>query len=67
MNDKVLLALWQAWFELNTIRARDGVPYTHQGWKSGVAEDYFSKVVDDAEEAIRLLTGEDPKPWPPNC
>ena len=36
----------RAFAELNTIRARDGVPYTHGGYKSGVDEAYFSSVVD---------------------
>lgn len=38
--------------ELNEIRARDGVPYTHSGWKASVDEDYFSSVVDDGFAAI---------------
>jgi hypothetical protein len=57
-------ALWKAWHELNTIRARDGVPRTHQGFKSDVAEDYFSEVVDECGAAIQAATGEPPKPWP---
>jgi hypothetical protein len=65
MDHDITLALWQAWNELNAIRARDGVPYTHQGWKASVDESYFSKVVDDCEAAIQKLTGEPPMPWPP--
>jgi hypothetical protein len=65
VDHDITLALWQAWCELNTIRARDGVPYTVGGYTTSVTEDYFSKVVDDCEAAIEKLTGEPPKPWPP--
>jgi hypothetical protein len=47
----------QAYLELNTIRARDGVPYTHYG-RSDVCEEYFSEVVDKLDAAVRLLTGQ---------
>ena len=63
---KIAHALWAAWSELNAIRARDGVPYTYQGYKSDVAEDYFSEVVDNTAAAYKLLTGMDIKPWAPN-
>ena len=42
--------------ELNEIRARDGVPYTHCG-KSNVDEGYFSSVVDGLDEAVMTATG----------
>jgi hypothetical protein len=51
---------WAAWNELNAIRARDGVPYTHAGWKSDVDEVYFSQIVDALSNAL----GEDAMPWP---
>lgn len=47
----------RAFAELNAIRARDGVPYTHSGWKSGVDEKYFSSVVDGLDEAVKAATG----------
>ena len=47
-SHKVLSALKRAYTELNIIRARDGVPYTHYGMKSDVDEKYFSSVVDEA-------------------
>lgn len=43
--------------ELNEIRARDGVPYTHQGIKASVCEDYFSSVVDECFAAIKKAGG----------
>lgn len=47
----------RAFAELNAIRARDGVPYTHNGWKSDVQEEYFSSVVDGLDEAVKAVTG----------
>lgn len=52
--------LWAAWMELNAIRARDGVPYNHLGYKSDVAEEYFSNIVDALSDAL----GDDAQPWP---
>ena len=51
-RDELLMALKKAVHELNEIRARDGVPYTHSGWKASVDEEYFSSVVDQSFEAI---------------
>jgi hypothetical protein len=42
---------------LNAIRARDGVPYTSNGWKSDVHEEYFSSVVDELDDAVIAATG----------
>jgi len=55
----MLAVCWAAWRELNEIRARDGVPYTHSG-PSCVDENYFSSVVD----ALETILGDDAKPWP---
>ena len=52
--------LWAAWMELNAIRARDGVPYTHMGWKASVDEGYFSTLTDALAEELGL----DCQPWP---
>lgn len=46
-----------AFAELNAIRARDGVPYTRNGYKCGVDERYFSSVVDALDEAVKAATG----------
>ena len=65
----IAIALWQAHAELQAILARDGVPYTHNGWKSGVDPEYFERVVCDTRAALLLLstvTGEDwSTPWLP--
>jgi hypothetical protein len=45
-------ALEKAAYELNIIRARDGVPWTQFGTKSGVCPDYFSSVVDECQAAL---------------
>ena len=55
----LLEACKKAFRELNEIRARDGVPYTHQGIKASVSEDYFSSVVDECSVAIKKATGGD--------
>ena len=52
--------LWAAWRELHTIQARDGVPYTHGGFKAGVSEHYWAALTGMIGDAL----GEDAKPWP---
>ena len=54
---KLVRAAVKAFTELNEIRARDGVPYTHQGCKSSVCENYFSSVVDELDAAVKAATG----------
>ena len=58
MEFRLATIIWQAWFELNAIHARDGAP-------SGVSEEYFEKVVDDCEAALESL-GYKAMPWPPS-
>ena len=65
LEQQLTAALWKAWMELNTIRARDGVPRRDDGMPSDVDEDYFSEVVDECGAAIEAATGAPPKPWPP--
>lgn len=55
------LHVWRGWHEMNTIRARDGIPYTYSGRPSDVDETYWSDVVDDMSDFL----GDDAKPWPP--
>jgi hypothetical protein len=62
---QLALALWQAWTELNAIRARDGVPRNYCGYTTGVDEGYFSRVVDDCAAAYRAVAGREVQPWPP--
>lgn len=59
-NERLRCAAWAAWKELNTIRARDGIPYCYDGTPSSVTEEYFSQVVDELSDVL----GEDAKPWP---
>lgn len=58
--EQLRMVAWAAYRELNEIRARDGVPYTHAGGKACVDEAYFSSIV----EALHHVLGEDAKPWP---
>lgn len=52
-----VLAMCQAFRELNEIRARDGVPWTSFGYRATVDANYFSQVVDDLDAAVLSLTG----------
>lgn len=46
----------RAFLELNTIRARDGVPWTHMGYKASVTEEYFSSVADELDATVMEIT-----------
>ena len=54
---RLVRAAVRAFAELNSIRARDGVPYTHSGYRSGVGEEYFSSVIDELSDAVEAATG----------
>ena len=56
----LLAALKDAANELNRIRARDGVPYTADGHRSDVSEEWFSQVVENGFNAIAKATGATP-------
>lgn len=51
----VIQALVQAHCELNSIRARDGVPYDSTGYRTSVDEEYFSSVVELCKKALGEL------------
>ena len=46
-------ALRECYHELNEIHARDGTPYTHAGYKSGVSQEYFTSVVEKARAVLK--------------
>lgn len=50
-------SLVAARYELNVIRARDGVPYCYDGIKSDVDANYFSRIVDSADKALASAKG----------
>lgn len=52
--------LWYGWHEMNAIRARSGVPLDFDGRQQGIAEGYWSDVVDAMQSAL----GNDAQPWP---
>lgn len=54
---QAIRAMVKAFKELNTIRVRDGVPYTSHGWQSSVTMEYFSSVIDELDEAVKAITG----------
>ena len=53
--------VWVAWYEMNAIRARSGVPLDFDGDKQSISEDYWLGIVDLMSEVL----GEDATPWPP--
>lgn len=62
MNPKIPLAtvkvMCEAWREMNTIRARDGVPYCHDGRKSDVSQEYWDDILRRLDCAVMNATGQ---------
>ena len=54
-RDAAVMALNDCAVELREIVARDGVPYTHEGVKSSVDEDYFRSVAVNAIETLQAI------------
>jgi hypothetical protein len=48
-------ALDEAYAQLNAIRARDGVPHTHEGVPSCITEDHFNDIVDQVKVALHKI------------
>ena len=59
-NNRLRGLLWYAWAEMNSIRARSGVPLDEHGSPQPINEQYWSNLV----EAMSVTLGEDAKPWP---
>jgi len=53
-----ILAMCQAYAEMNTIRARDGVPYCFDGRKSDVSQDYWDSIMDKLNTVVTEATGQ---------
>jgi len=47
----------EAWTEMNTIRARDGVPYMHNGYKSDVTQEYWDDIMQRLDDEVKAATG----------
>ena len=56
-SSKLLNSAVHAYQIMNTIRARDGVPYTSDGWKYNFSAEYFRNTADDLNDAVTELTG----------
>jgi len=52
-----VVAMCQAWQEMNTIRDRDGVPYDSYGYKAS-SQEWWDKVMDNLDLAVTQLTGQ---------
>lgn len=50
-------AMCEAWTEMNTIRARDGVPYMHNGYKSDVSQAYWDDIMQRLDDEVKKATG----------
>ena len=55
--DALVDAALLAYQELNEIRARDGIPWTHMGCPSDVTPEHFSSVVEKLDKAVLDATG----------
>ena len=51
-------ALRDCYRELNEIHARDGLPYTSEGIKAGVSQEWFTAVVENARDVLAQLEQE---------
>ena len=51
-------ALCDCYRELNEIHARDGLPYTSEGIKAGVSQEWFTAVVENARAVLAQLEKE---------
>lgn len=51
-------ALRDCYRELNEIHARDGLPYTSEGIKAGVSQEWFTAVVENARAILARLEQE---------
>lgn len=60
----LLAALRAAWQELNTIRAREGVPHHRDDGMPYCTEDWWAELTECCAFAIEHVSGEPPKPWP---
>lgn len=53
----IVKVMCQAYQEMNVIRARDGVPYMHNGYKSDVSQEYWDSIMDKLDEEVENATG----------
>lgn len=62
MSPKDIHWICAAWNEMNIIRARDGVPYCHDGRKSDVTQEHWDNVMRHLEDIILRESG-----YPAHC
>lgn len=56
-SNESVLAMCQAWEQMNIVRARDGVPYCFDGRKSDVSQECWDLVMNNLNEAVKAETG----------
>lgn len=57
LPDSVIKVMCEAWYEMNVIRARDGVPYCYDGRKSSVSQDYWNDIMRRLDTEVTAATG----------
>jgi len=57
MKESAIKVMCEVWSEMNAIRARDGVPYMHNGWKSDVSQEYWDDMMDRLNKEVIDATG----------
>ena len=55
--DDAVWCLAHVWSEMNTIRARDGVPRMFDGSRSSVSQEWWDELMDRCESVIVKHTG----------
>ena len=57
MNSETSKVIAEAWREMNTIRARDGVPRHSDGQQSDVSQEYWDSIMERLDAVLKVETG----------
>ena len=57
MSPAEIQTICMAWNEMNIIRARDGVPYCHDGRQSDVTQEHWDEIMFRLQLIIERETG----------
>jgi hypothetical protein len=57
MSESAIKVMCEAWTEMNTIRARDGVPYMHNGQQSSVSQEWWDDIMERLDAEVVAATG----------
>jgi hypothetical protein len=59
LPDSCVKVMCEAWREMNAVRARDGVPYCHDGRQSDVSQEYWDDIMARLDKEVLDATGHD--------